>query len=55
MLVALIGLGNMGHPICSHLAQNQTKDPLPFVHGTEFVDFVEEVGHSVTWPKIENA
>jgi NADPH2:quinone reductase len=30
----------------------QTKDPLPFVPGTEFASVVEEVGHGVAWPKI---
>jgi NADPH2:quinone reductase len=30
----------------------QTKDPLPFVPGTEFAGIVEEVSHGVTWPKI---
>jgi NADPH2:quinone reductase len=30
----------------------QTKDPLPFVPGTEFAGIVEEVGDGVTWPQV---
>jgi NADPH:quinone reductase len=30
----------------------QTKDPLPFVPGTEFAGLVEEAGEGVTWPQV---
>src|SRR6516162_9912594 len=30
----------------------QTKDPLPFVPGTEFAGIVEEVGDGVSWPHV---
>jgi len=30
----------------------QTKDPLPFVPGTEFAGLVEEVGDGVMWPEV---
>jgi NADPH:quinone reductase-like Zn-dependent oxidoreductase len=30
----------------------QTKDPLPFVPGTEFAGVVEEVGDGLEWPKV---
>ena len=30
----------------------QTKDPLPFIPGTEFAGLVEEVGEDLAWPKV---
>jgi NADPH:quinone reductase len=30
----------------------QTKDPLPFVPGTEFAGIAEEVGDGVSWPDV---